>query len=124
MSTGQVPTLVEAPREPFASGWTGFLTVGLVVYTVVTILLTIVGVGSGRAWEIFTLFSDSPTSVGAAVLAAMAARSAQDPSTRRTWQLMAASLTVYSVGNLLNSTYWLFGHDPFPSIGDLFLLAF
>ncbi|MBM2853125.1 MAG: hypothetical protein HW417_53, partial [Steroidobacteraceae bacterium] len=29
MSTGQVPTLIEAPREPFASGWTGYLAIGL-----------------------------------------------------------------------------------------------
>ena len=30
----------------------------------------------------------------------------------------------YSIGNLLNSTYWLFGVDPFPSIGDVFFLGF
>ncbi len=124
MSTGQVPTLIEAPRQPFAAGWTGALTVGLVVYTVAAILLTVVSSGAGRALEVFTLFSDSPTSVGAAALAATAAYGAQDPAARRTWQLLAASLAVYSVGNLLNSTYWYFGHDPFPSVGDFFFLAF
>ncbi len=96
MSTGQVPTLIEAPREPFVSGWTGVLTVGLILYTVATILATVFGVGSGRNTEIFTLFSDAPASVGAAILAALAAYRAQDPSARRTWQLLAASLTVYS----------------------------
>ncbi|MFZ2507107.1 MAG: EAL domain-containing protein, partial [Steroidobacteraceae bacterium] len=59
-----------------------------------------------------------------AVLAAMAARRALEPSARRAWQLMAASLTVYAIGNLLNSTYWYFGRDPFPSIGDIFFIAF
>ena len=37
---------------------------------------------------------------------------------------MTAALGVYSVGNLLNSTYWLFDRDPFPSVGDVFFLAF
>jgi diguanylate cyclase (GGDEF)-like protein/PAS domain S-box-containing protein len=124
MSTGQVPTLIEAPREPFVSGWTGILTVGLILYTVATIVATVLGIGPGRNAQIFTLFSDAPVSVGAAVLAAMAAHSAQDPSARRAWHLLAASLTVYAIGNLLNSVYWLFGHDPFPSIGDIFFIAF
>jgi diguanylate cyclase (GGDEF)-like protein/PAS domain S-box-containing protein len=124
MSTGQVPTLIEAPREPFVSGWTGFATVFLIVYSVASILTTAAGVGTGRGFEVFTLFSDAPTSFGAAVLAALAARSVEDPSGRRTWQLMAAALTIYSIGNLLNSFYWFFGRDPFPSVGDVFFLAF
>ena len=106
------------------AGWTGFLVVGLIIYSVATIIVTVLGAGSGRVFEIFTLFSDAPTSIGAAVLAGLAARTAQDPSARRAWQLMTASLTVYTIGNLLNSIYWFFGHDPFPSVGDIFFLAF
>ena len=124
MSTGQVPTLIEAPRDPFVHGWTGYLTVGLILYTMASIVVTAIGLGAGPAAEIFTLFSDAPTSIGVAVLAAIAARSAQDLPARRTWQLMAAALTVYAIGNLINSFYWLFGHDPFPSVGDIFFLAF
>ena len=37
---------------------------------------------------------------------------------------LGASLTVYSIGNLQNSIYWVFGIDPFPSIGDVFFLGF
>ena len=106
------------------AGWTGVFAVGLIIYTVAAILLSVVGAGSGLASKMFTLFSDFPSCVGATVLAAVAARSALDPSARRTWMLLAASLAVYSVGNLLNSTYWLFGRDPFPSVGDVFFLAF
>ncbi len=124
MSTGQATTRIEAPRMRFASGWTGFLAIGLILYTGATILVTILGVATGPGFEIYTLFSDAPTSIGAVVLAAMAARNAQEPSARRAWQLLAASLTVYGIGNLLNSFYWLFGHDPFPSVGDVFFLAF
>ncbi len=124
MSTGTVPTLIEAPREPFASGWTGYLAIGLIVYSIATIVVTVLGVGTGPVFNFFTLFSDTPTGVGAAFLAFMAARSAQDPSARRAWMLMAAALADYSAGNLLNSIYWYFGHDPFPSVGDIFFLAF
>jgi len=124
MPTGESLIDTETLRRPFVAGWTGVLAVGLIIYTVVAILLTVLGAGSGRMFEVFTLFSDSPSSIGSAVLAAMAARTALDPSARRTWLLLAAALAVYSVGNLLNSTYWLFGHDPFPSVGDIFFMAF
>ena len=33
-------------------------------------------------------------------------------------------MSIYTVGNLQNSISWYFGHDPFPSIGDVFFLAF
>ncbi len=124
MSTATIPTVIDPPRDPFVAGWTGYLVVGLIIYSIATILVTVLGAGSGPAFEVFTLFSDAPTSIGAAVLAGLAARTAQDPSARRAWQLMTASLTVYTIGNLLNSIYWYFGHDPFPSVGDIFFLAF
>jgi hypothetical protein len=58
------------------------------------------------------------------VLLAAAARQSPDPAVSRTWTLMAAALGVYCIGNLINSTYWLFDRDPFPSVGDVFFLAF
>jgi len=124
MSSATVPTLINAPRDPFAAGWTGAVAIGLLVYIVATILVTVLGLGSGPWKEFFTLFSDLPTSIGVALLAVVAARSEQEPSARRAWQLMAAALVVYGAGNLQNSIYWFFGHDPFPSIGDVFFLAF
>ena len=75
-------------------------------------------------FEIFSLFSDVPTYAGATLLAAIAARRSPAPQARRVWQLLTASLIVYNTGNVLNSIYWYFGHDPFPSVGDVFFLAF
>jgi len=124
MQPDQKPSGTAASRQPFAAGWAGFLAVGLAIYVLIAILLTSLSVGAGPMFELFTLFSDSPASIGSAILAALAARGAHDLASRRTWQLLAASLAVYSVGNLLNSTYWYFGHDPFPSVGDVFFLAF
>jgi diguanylate cyclase (GGDEF)-like protein/PAS domain S-box-containing protein len=111
-------------REPFGAGWTGALAAGLFLYTLAAILMIFIEGGGGPLAQVFNLYSDSPASIGAAILAAAAARHALDPAVRRTWQFLTASLAVYSVGNLLNSTYWLFGVDPFPSVGDFFFLAF
>jgi diguanylate cyclase (GGDEF)-like protein/PAS domain S-box-containing protein len=111
-------------REPFGAGWTGALAVGLFFYIVVAIGVIFIDGNGGRFFDVFNLYSDSAASIAVAVLAAIAAHNATDPAVRRTWQYLAAATAVYSIGNLLNSTYWLFGADPFPSIGDLFFLGF
>jgi diguanylate cyclase (GGDEF)-like protein/PAS domain S-box-containing protein len=111
-------------REPFAAHWTGTLAVGLFIYIPITLLLTFAEGTGGPAFEIFKLFSDFPASLGSAVLATVAARHATDPAVKRTWAFLAAAISVYTVGNLLNSTYWVFGIDPFPSVGDVFFLGF
>src|SRR5688572_16923555 len=111
------------PRERFAAGWTGVLAIAVAVYIVIA-LFALFSEGSEPLPELFMLFNDSPASVVAALLAFYAARKATDPTVRRTWLFLAASIAVYSVGNLLNSIYWLFGVDPFPSVGDVFFLGF
>jgi diguanylate cyclase (GGDEF)-like protein/PAS domain S-box-containing protein len=124
MLHGSHQIAVKKKRQPFISGWTGRITVALLVYIVAAILLTFVDGGSSRAFEVLNLYSDSPASILAAVLAGAAARGSTDPAARRTWWLLAAALACYSAGNLLHATYWLFDVDPFPSIGDVFYLAF
>ncbi len=115
---------MKTAREPFVAGWTGALVVGLFIYIPITLLLTFADGSGGPAFEIFKLFSDFPASVGSAVLATIAARRATEPAVKRTWSFLAATMWVYTIGNLLNSTWWLFGVDPFPSVGDVFFLGF
>ena len=113
-----------AQRDRFSSGWTGAVAVGLIVYIAAAIALILV---DGRAWpwlDVFNLYSDSVASIGVAVLTGAAARGSAEPAARRTWWLLTAALAIYSTGNLLHSTYWLYGVDPFPSIGDVFFLGF
>jgi diguanylate cyclase (GGDEF)-like protein/PAS domain S-box-containing protein len=124
MLHGPHKTVVEKKREPFVSGWTGYVTIALFAYILIAILLTLVDDTGSRAYEIFTLYSDAPPSIVAAILAAVAARASLDPATRRTWWLLAGALACYTAGNLVHATYWLFDIDPFPSIGDVFYLAF
>ncbi len=124
MLHGPPKNVVKNKREPFVSGWTGYVTVALFAYTLIAILLTLLNKEGSRAHEIFTLYSDAPPSIVAAILAAAAARGSSDPAARRTWWLLAGALACYTAGNLLHATYWLFGVDPFPSIGDVFYLAF
>jgi diguanylate cyclase (GGDEF)-like protein/PAS domain S-box-containing protein len=110
--------------RPFVAGWTGALAVALFVYVAASILITVLDGASGPLLEVFRLYSDSPPSIVATLLAAAAARQADDGAVRAVWKWLALSLAAYTVGNLLNSTYWLFGVDPFPSVGDVFFLAF
>ena len=111
-------------REPFSSGWTGLVALSLFAYVALAIVLILVDGQGGRALEVFNLYSDSVASIVVAVLAAAAARGSRHAATRRTWWQLTAALGAYSIGNLLHSTYWLFDVDPFPSIGDVFFLAF
>jgi diguanylate cyclase (GGDEF)-like protein/PAS domain S-box-containing protein len=115
---------VKTEREPFIAGWTGALAVGLFIYIPITLLLTFADSSGGPAIEFFKLFSDFPASAGSAALAMVAAWRAKEPAVKRTWSFLAATMWVYTTGNLLNSTYWLFGVDPFPSVGDVFFLGF
>jgi diguanylate cyclase (GGDEF)-like protein/PAS domain S-box-containing protein len=110
--------------EPFRSGWTGTVAIGLFAYVAVSIVLILFDGSRWPALDVFNLYSDSLASVGVTILAAAAARGSSDLAARRTWWLLTAALSLYSVGNLLHSTYWLFGIDPFPSIGDVFFLGF
>jgi diguanylate cyclase (GGDEF)-like protein/PAS domain S-box-containing protein len=111
-------------RESFASGWTGATTVALFAYIVIAILLTFVDSPGSRVLELVNLYSDSPPSIVATILAGAAAFGSTDPAARRTWWLLAAALGCYTIGNISHATYWLFGVDPFPSIGDVFFVAF
>jgi diguanylate cyclase (GGDEF)-like protein/PAS domain S-box-containing protein len=111
-------------RERFSSGWTGAMAVALIAYIGFAMLLIRVDGQQWRVLEVFNLYSDSLASIVVTILAVAAARGSPDPAARRTWWFLAAALGAYSTGNLLHSTYWLFGVDPFPSIGDVFFLAF
>jgi diguanylate cyclase (GGDEF)-like protein/PAS domain S-box-containing protein len=124
MSPGRPSTDGVKKRERFSSGWTGAVAVGLFVYVAIAVALILVD-ASNRPWlDTFNLYSDSLASITVAVLTGAAARGSSNPAAQRTWWLLTAALGVYSIGNLLNSTYWLFGVDPFPSIGDVFFLGF
>ena len=124
MPPGRESSEKSSHREPFGARWTGALAVGLFCYILAAIGMILVNGDGGPFNDVFNLYSDSPASIAVAVLAAVAARNATDLAVRRTWQYLAAATAVYSIGNLLNSTYWLFGVDPFPSIGDVFFLGF
>ena len=111
-------------RGHFTHDWTGGLAAGLFIYVAFAICMILVDTSQRPLLEIFNLYSDSVASIVVAVLAVAAARGSSDPAARRTWYLLSCALVAYSIGNLLHSTYWLYGIDPFPSIGDAFFLAF
>jgi diguanylate cyclase (GGDEF)-like protein/PAS domain S-box-containing protein len=111
-------------RERFSTGWTGGVAVGLFVYIAMAITLILVDTADRPLLDLFNLYSDTIASFIVAVLTSAAAKAATDPAARRTWSLLAAAMVAYSVGNGLHATFWLYGVDPFPSIGDVFFVAF
>jgi diguanylate cyclase (GGDEF)-like protein/PAS domain S-box-containing protein len=111
-------------RAPFGAGWTGALAIGIFVYILLATVLIFVDRSGGRVFEVFNLYCDAPACIATAILAALAAHRATAPAARRTWWYLTAAIAVYTLGNLQNSTYWLFGLDPFPSFGDAFFLGF
>ncbi len=54
----------------------------------------------------------------------MAARKAQQPSARTTWKYIAAAIVTYNIGNLIDAFLRIADLTPFPSLADLFYLAF
>ena len=124
MSPGRQASDGAATRERFSSGWTGALSIALFVYIAVAILLNLSDDSGLPAIDIFNLYSDSVASIGVTILACAAAYGSSDVAARRAWGLLTAALAFYSAGNLLNSTYWLFDVDPFPSVGDAFFMCF
>jgi diguanylate cyclase (GGDEF)-like protein/PAS domain S-box-containing protein len=124
MSPARLSSDCISQREPFGAGWTGMLAFGLFAYIVLAILISFLDHSGGRLFEVFNLYCDAPACIVAVVLAGVAARKATAPAARRTWWWLTASIGIYTLGNLQNSTYWLFGVDPFPSFGDVFFLGF
>jgi diguanylate cyclase (GGDEF)-like protein/PAS domain S-box-containing protein len=124
MPPGRPNSEPASPREPFHGGWTGPLALGFFGYIVVAILVGFLDHSGGRLLEVFNLYCDAPACIAAAVLGGLAARKAIAPAAKRTWWWLTAAISVYTLGNLQNSTYWLFGADPFPSWGDVFFLGF
>src|SRR3954469_25704527 len=89
-------------REPHGSRWTGVVAVAMLAYVAIAIVLILIDRSGSPVLDIFNLYSDSPPSIGVAILAAAAARGSSDPAARKTWWLFAAALAVYSMGNLLH----------------------
>ena len=94
------------------------------VYIAVAIGMLYIEAAPGSLLDTANLFSDSPVSLAAAALALAAARASADRNGRRIWLLFSLSLGLYSIGNIVNSVYWMTGRDPFPSVGDIFYLSF
>ncbi len=122
--TGNFGVTTRITRVGFADGWTGVLAMATIAYVLVAIILSLADLPASPALAFYRLVSDQPAAFAAALLAIVAARQAQQPAARRTWKFIAAAIVTYNVGNLIDVSLRIAGLTPFPSLADLFYLAF
>ena len=123
-ATGHFGVTTRITRVGFADGWTGIVAIGTIVYVLTAILLTVADLPASPGLDFYRLVSDQPAAFAAALLAIVAARQTQQPSARRTWQFIAAAIVTYNIGNLIDAYLRIADLTPFPSMADLFYLAF
>jgi hypothetical protein len=85
MSPPRDSTEAAPVREPFFSHWTGVLAACLFAYIPLALLVTTFGNYDYPGFRVFQLYSDSPASIAATIIAAAAAWRATEPAARRTW---------------------------------------
>ena len=122
-ATGHFGVTTRITRVGFADGWTGALAIGTLGYVLAAIFLTVADLPPSPGLT-STASSDQPAAFAAALLAIVAARQAQQQSARKTWKFIAAAIVTYNVGNLIDAYLRIADLTPFPSLADLFYLAF
>ncbi len=123
-ATGHFGLTTRITRVGFADGWTGALAIGTFGYVLAAIFITVADLPSSPGLDFYRLVSDQPAAFAVALLAIVAARQAQQPSARKTWKFIAAAIVTYNVGNLIDAYLRIADLTPFPSLADLFYLAF
>ena len=123
-ATGHFGVTTRITRVGFADGWTGALAIGTLGYVLAAIFLTVADLSPSPGLDFYRLVSDQPAAFAAALLAIVAARQAQQSSARKTWKFIAAAIVTYNVGNLIDAYLRIADLTPFPSLADLFYLAF
>jgi diguanylate cyclase (GGDEF)-like protein/PAS domain S-box-containing protein len=111
-------------RIGFADGWTGAVAIGVIIYVVAAIWVTVSSLSPSPALELYRLVSDQPAAIAAALLAIVAARTTRQPAARRTWKFLAAAIVTYNLGNIVDAYLRIADLTPFPSLADLLYLAF
>jgi diguanylate cyclase (GGDEF)-like protein/PAS domain S-box-containing protein len=123
-ATGHFGVTTRITRVGFTDGWTGALAIGTIAYVAAAIWFTLADLPRSPALDFYRLVSDQPAAFAAALLAIVAMRTARQPAARTTWQFLAAAVVIYNLGNLVDAFLRISDLTPFPSLADLFYLAF
>ena len=123
-ATGHFGVTTRITRVGFADGWTGAVAIGVIVYIVAAIYVTVAGFESTPALDFYLLVSDQPAAMAAALLAIVAARTTGNPVARRTWKFLAAALVTYIIGNLIDAGLRIYDLQKDPSVADIPYLIF
>jgi diguanylate cyclase (GGDEF)-like protein/PAS domain S-box-containing protein len=122
--TGQFGITTRITRVGFADGWTGAVAIAVIAYVAGAIFVTVADLPQSPGLDFYLLVSDQPAAMAAALLAIVAARTTMQRAARLTWRFLAAALVTYIAGNLVDAFLRIYGLTPFPSLADLFYLAF
>jgi diguanylate cyclase (GGDEF)-like protein/PAS domain S-box-containing protein len=123
-ATGHFGATTRIARVGFADGWTGALTIGVIVYVAVAIYFTVADFEPNSGLYFYLIVADQPASIATALLAIVAARRTRQAAARRTWVFLAAALVTYNIANMIGAGMSIAGIDPFPSVADVAYLAF
>ncbi len=73
-ATGHFGVTTRITRVGFADGWTGAVAIGVIVYVVAAIWVTMASLPPSAALDFYRLVSDQPAAIAATLLAIVAAR--------------------------------------------------
>jgi diguanylate cyclase (GGDEF)-like protein/PAS domain S-box-containing protein len=82
------------------------------------------GAGGPKVTFYVGLLYKEPAELVCILVAAAAARRMPPGPLRSAWWSLATALALYFIADCIGLTYWLLGHDPFPSPADIFYCAF
>ncbi len=120
MTTGSAT----AARTGAAPVWADKLLVGLIVYVAAGSVWMLTGVGGEGITHYVGLLSDVPANFACAMITAGAARHVPRGPQRTAWIWLSIALILYMFGNVIATSGWLHGYDPFPGPADIFFCAF
>ncbi|MBW4051380.1 MAG: EAL domain-containing protein [Proteobacteria bacterium] len=122
MDTAAVPA--RPLRRLSVPGWVDRLLILFAIYVVIGVAWMITGAGGPKVTFYVGLFYREPAELACILIAAATARRMAPGPLRSAWWSVTAALGLYLVADCIGVTYWLLGHDPFPSPADLFYGAF
>ena len=107
-----------------APRWVERLLIGFAVYVFAGTVWMLSGFGGPKITFYVGLFYKLPAELACTAVAVATARRMTPGALRLAWRSLAVALALYFIADCISGTFWLEGHDPFPSAADILYVAF